>query len=178
MGPPSYMRSVVEKNLVMRRIPLYEFEAELLYSQNFTNAKRFAVPTYARRLAVPPSVCARSWVLPLTNLAGDQAHQLTRYWLWQIVQDRQQSLFCDVLACRTCGVTGKRFPTFREVVMKALWYLQVSGRKSPTSFTAADPEYVNIYTDLFVDLFNIIFPVCVFIWIVWREDDEEEEEAK
>ena len=66
----TYMRSVVVQN-VMRRIPVYEFGAELLYSQNFTNAKRYAVPTFASRLAVPPSGCARSWVLPLTNLAGD-----------------------------------------------------------------------------------------------------------
>ena len=101
MGPPSYMRSVVEKNIVIRRIPVYEFGAELLYSQYFTNAKRFAVPTYARRLTVPPSGCARSWVLPITNLAGDQTHQLARYCLRQIAQDRQRSIFCDVSASRT-----------------------------------------------------------------------------
>jgi len=88
----------------MRRIPLYEFGTELLYSQNFTNANRFAVPTYARCLTVPPSGCARSWVLPLTNLAGEQTHQLARFCLRQIVQDKQRSLFCDVSACRIRGV--------------------------------------------------------------------------
>ena len=144
--------------------------------RNFTNAKRFAVPTYARRHTVPPSGCARSCVLPLTKLAGNQTHQLARYCLRQIVQDRQRSVFCDVSACRTRGVSGECIPTFREVVVKTLWFLQVSGRKYSTSFTASDPEYVNIYTVLFLDLFNIIFPVYAFIWIVWREDEEEKEE--
>jgi len=29
MGPPSYMRSVVEKNVVMRRIPVFQGKASV-----------------------------------------------------------------------------------------------------------------------------------------------------
>jgi hypothetical protein len=39
MGPPSYMRSVVDRNVVMRRIPVYSVTKTLL---------RYSVPTEKR----------------------------------------------------------------------------------------------------------------------------------
>jgi hypothetical protein len=140
MGPPSYMRSVVVQNVVVRRIPVHEFGAELPYAQNFTNAKRFAVPTYARCLTVPPSGCARSWLLPLTNPAGDRHINLRA--LPATDRSRQAAFYIF----RRFGMSHPRFvrrvvPGVSRGSSEGKWFLQVSGRKYSTSFTAGDPEY-------------------------------------
>jgi len=150
----------------MWHIPVYVYTNS---ERNFTN-REAVCSSDLRKAPHSASISMRAKLVAFSNEPDCWSHTHTN--LRATACDRSSRtgsvLYSATFRHVAPAVSGEWFPAFREVVMKAPWFLQVSGREYSTSFTASDPEYVNNYTVSFLDLFNIIFPVYVFIWIVWR----------
>ena len=60
MGPPLYMRSVVDRNVVMRRIPVCENCTLLGYYAGYSGS---SIPTFRHNLSGPHLQGSRNWIL-------------------------------------------------------------------------------------------------------------------
>jgi len=59
MGPPSYMRSVVDRNVVMRRIPVYVFRMDLRTKGDFCSKQQLVV-CFTKEIVC--SFCGTDWI--------------------------------------------------------------------------------------------------------------------